>query len=375
VALEPSLWPRCLEAWRTTFDASQAKFVYYDLATREGSIEVSAGADPHYTELFRLRYARLNPWTRHIGHEMRAGQVLHGEMLLSDEELMRTEFYNDFQRPQDLHYWAGPNLFRNEQVMGALVVSRSRRAGRFTDEELAFQRELMPHVQRGVTLYRKFREIELAKSCLLESAESAETGVILLDSRARMAAHNRAVAVVLEDRDGLIVDRGGALGATSPSTDAALKKLVGHALEISIGKGRKLAGTLSIPRTSGRRPYSVHVAPVRSPLEERFADLPYACVFVIDSEKTLDAAKNKLSAIFGLTGAEATLAVHLSRGKSLAAAATEMGVSMNTIRTHLKRVFSKTDTNRQGELVALLNTFGKDPTPYPSTNSSIRFPK
>jgi DNA-binding CsgD family transcriptional regulator len=52
-----------------------------------------------------------------------------------------------------------------------------------------------------------------------------------------------------------------------------------------------------------------------------------------------------------------------------------MGVSMNTIRTHLKRIFSKTDTNRQGELVALLNTFGMEPGFGPSTDFGIRIPK
>jgi DNA-binding CsgD family transcriptional regulator len=374
VAFEPSLWPRCLETLRTTFDASQAKFAYYDLANREGSVEVSAGADPHFTELFRLRYARLNPWTRHARIEIRAGQVLHGDMLLADEELVRTEFYNDFLRPQDLHYWAGPTLFRNDQVLGTLLLSRSRKAGRFTDEEQAFMRELTPHLQRGAALYRKFREIELTRSCLLESVESFETGVILLDSQAHIAGHNRTAAEVLEDRDGLILERDGSLGAIQPSTGAALARLIGHALQISLGTGRELAGALTIPRTSGRRPYSIQVVPVRSPREARIADLPYACVFVVDPEKELDLAKRKLSTIFGLTGAEATLAVHLSRGKSLAAAAAEMGVSMNTIRTHLKRIFSKTDTNRQGELVALLNTFGIDPTHPNAKNSGIRFP-
>lgn len=374
VAFEPSLWPRCLETWRTTFGASQAKFAYYDLKDRDGSIEVAAGTDPHFTELFRLRYARLNPWMRNAHDKYRAGQVLHGEMLLSNEELVRTEFYNDFMRPQDLHYWAGPTLLRNDHVLGALLVSRSRSVGRFTDEELAFQRELTPHLQRGAALYRKFREIELSRSCLLEAIESFETGVILLDSRARVAAHNRAAAEVLENRDGLTLERGGTLGAIDRSSRAELARLIDNALQLSVGSGRNPAGTLSIPRASGRRPFSVHVSPVTIPPEERTADLPYACVLAVDPEKELDAAKRKLSIIFGLTAAEATLAVLLSRGKSLAAAATEMGVSMNTIRTHLKRIFSKTDTNRQGELVAMLNTFGMDPDGPPRKHSGIRFP-
>lgn len=375
MALEPSCWPRCLETWRKTFAASQAKFVYYDLAGRSGSIEVSAGADPRFNELFRLRYARLSPYVRHRSPELHAGQVVHGEMLLPDEELVRTEFYRDYLQPQDVHYWAGPILFRNDQVLGMLLVSRSRRIGRFTAEELAFQRELLPHLQRGAALYRKFREIELTRNCLLDSIESNDTGVILLDCRGRLAALNRAADELLEAHDGLMLHRNGKLGTCSESCSAALEKVIGHALEISLGLGRTTPGLLSVPRPSGKRPYSVQVAPVKPRADERPGDLPYVSVFVVDPDKAIDAAREKLTAVFGLTSAEATLAVQLSRGQSLATAATEMGVSMNTIRTHLKRIFSKTDTNRQAELVALLNTAGWDPALDPKLQLGIGFPK
>jgi DNA-binding CsgD family transcriptional regulator len=61
-----------------------------------------------------------------------------------------------------------------------------------------------------------------------------------------------------------------------------------------------------------------------------------------------------LRGLHGLTPAEAELVGQLARGRSLEEAARARGVSINTVRSQLKQVFSKTGTSRQGELVQLV---------------------
>jgi DNA-binding CsgD family transcriptional regulator len=55
-----------------------------------------------------------------------------------------------------------------------------------------------------------------------------------------------------------------------------------------------------------------------------------------------------------LRPAEAKLAALIASGISLEAAAERLGVARDTARNQLKAVFTKTDTHRQAELVALL---------------------
>lgn len=62
----------------------------------------------------------------------------------------------------------------------------------------------------------------------------------------------------------------------------------------------------------------------------------------------------RLRAEFGLTKAEARLALHLAEGSSLASAAQAVGVKLTTIRSQLQQIFAKTGTSRQSELVAML---------------------
>jgi DNA-binding CsgD family transcriptional regulator len=69
-------------------------------------------------------------------------------------------------------------------------------------------------------------------------------------------------------------------------------------------------------------------------------------------------AVNRLRAEFGLTRAEARLALYLAEGASLPSMAQAFDVKLTTIRSQLQQVFSKTGTCRQAELVALLLSHG-----------------
>ena len=77
-------------------------------------------------------------------------------------------------------------------------------------------------------------------------------------------------------------------------------------------------------------------------------------IFITDPEAQSEAPAEVLQSLYGLTPAEAKLAALLAQGKSLTEAATELHVTQNTARTHLKHIFQKTGVNRQSELVKLI---------------------
>jgi len=57
-----------------------------------------------------------------------------------------------------------------------------------------------------------------------------------------------------------------------------------------------------------------------------------------------------------LTPAETRLAIALFKGQSVEAYAKEAGVSINTARWHVKRIYAKTGVKRQTELIQMLST-------------------
>lgn len=61
---------------------------------------------------------------------------------------------------------------------------------------------------------------------------------------------------------------------------------------------------------------------------------------------------------YGLTSAEARVALVASSGLSIPETAARLGISPNTVKTHLRRVYEKTGTARQAELSRLVAMIG-----------------
>ena len=62
-----------------------------------------------------------------------------------------------------------------------------------------------------------------------------------------------------------------------------------------------------------------------------------------------------VQSLFDLTPAEARVARSLASGRTVEDIATDGGVSLTTVRTHVRRVMEKTGCNRQVDIVALLS--------------------
>ena len=81
---------------------------------------------------------------------------------------------------------------------------------------------------------------------------------------------------------------------------------------------------------------------------------PTAAVLIIDTEARPELDHEVLSELFFLTPAEARVTAKLGVGHSAEEIAEETGASLETVRTHIRRVLSKTGTGRQGELISLV---------------------
>jgi DNA-binding CsgD family transcriptional regulator len=147
---------------------------------------------------------------------------------------------------------------------------------------------------------------------------------------------------LLDTRDGLVVVNG-KLVASQHYYTIELRNCV---KATPSGKLR----LMSIPRTGGGHLLLSFVPLKTSSMNPEAITL----VQVVDPGQVLRIEADSLSKLFGLTRAEAALACEIASGATLEQAAHKLSVRPSTIKTHLKRIFRKTNTTRQSELIALL---------------------
>ena len=79
-------------------------------------------------------------------------------------------------------------------------------------------------------------------------------------------------------------------------------------------------------------------------------------LLVRDPASATPVAGSRSIELFGLTHAEARVATTLLGADGPREVAVQLGVGLATVRTHLHRLYDKTGTRRQAELVRLLAT-------------------
>jgi DNA-binding CsgD family transcriptional regulator len=85
-------------------------------------------------------------------------------------------------------------------------------------------------------------------------------------------------------------------------------------------------------------------------------DVACVALFVTDPDAEVRTDPQHMRALFCLTPTESKVAISLMQGASLETTAEQLGMRIQTARVHLKRIFGKTESGRQGELIRLLLT-------------------
>jgi DNA-binding CsgD family transcriptional regulator len=174
-------------------------------------------------------------------------------------------------------------------------------------------------------------------------------GVAIVTKQARIIVVNHAARAIF-DNSGVLSAPDGKLKAKSVAHSRALFDAIARVAQV----GATAPVGFSILRTS-QRPLSVLVTSLRRgeiPIGRRSQN-PIA-VLMSDPELQDALEPNLAAALFDLTPTESMIATLLMRAKSTASIAKELKISSHTLRNHLKRMFAKTNTKGQSDLLYVL---------------------
>jgi DNA-binding CsgD family transcriptional regulator/tetratricopeptide (TPR) repeat protein len=185
---------------------------------------------------------------------------------------------------------------------------------------------------------------------LAEVLDRSLHGLILLAPDGRLRHANLAAERLLAESGGLRITDG-RLSAARAEDARRLQALVARAGAPDCGRA---GGSMALQTPDRQLPLSVTIVPMTSERSQAVGADRSVLVCVTDLDAGVAMPEQQLREIFGLTPAEARLALALFEGLTPAEAAADFGLSLHTVRAQLARVFEKTGASRQSGLMRLM---------------------
>jgi DNA-binding CsgD family transcriptional regulator len=342
-AVRPEVWRDVIRGVSELFGGAPVLGETYLPRASEYPFE-SVGLQEEYVLRYVADTTSLLPWATRLESQF-ADRFRPMSDGLPGFELAGSEFYEHWMKPQGLAPLS-PVLLSVLAESGVLVASLSvfRREGEgaFSEAEMRDADTLVPHFRRAFRM-----------RMMLDAAHPL--GMLVLDGNRQVLMENASAARVLALEDGIEI-RSTGLAVVDARENTKLRELIKAARECAGEQGLSGTSFMQVSRPSGQEPFSVMISPLLSaPVGALSSEAVVAC-FISDPEAGHVPTLEALGQIYGLTPAEAEVAQSLAKGMSLEEIAADRGISLNTVRSHLKHIFSKTGTSRQGELLSLVMT-------------------
>jgi DNA-binding CsgD family transcriptional regulator len=315
-------------------------------------------------DAYRSRYRAVDLWTARAAHATASWppRIWTSGTLVPEREFLRSEFYGDFGRHHGLRYVVGTVLPLGEAGSMPIGLHRPEGADPFASAEAALLEAVLPHLRRAVQLRRRLAPEPAAAAAQpgLAALDGLAMPVLVVDAELVLLAANLAAEALLAEGAALrLVARPGLPGATRVlvghrDDTAALRGLV-RATALGGGAG----GAVRLRDAGGQAGLAALVAPLPSRVttpDGAPGRVPGQALLLL---RAVDAAPpapapGLLRDLFGLSRAEAEIAIAMAGASSKGAVAAARGLRETTVRTQVRAVLAKTGTANLRELAALL---------------------
>ena len=346
------------EAWKTVYtqlakiySSRVGGFALYKTNTRSFH-ELITTVEPELLTEFLEHYQFISPLRKRLTR-LGVGDRLNRAEQVPDDIFVTTEIYRRYYSRVGIFHFELRMFHVGTDMLGAVVFSRPNGQPNFNSEDLSSMSLIVPHLERAFQLYLSTIEAKLKNGLMNEAFDRLACNVLVVDRDLSIVVANSGARKLLGRNDGLGIDRDGRLRASDAREDAALKNAAEAVLPANAGEGDRGQALLA-SRSSGQRQLEVVLTRFSGSHLQSANHGPLALVFVYDPDHKVEPVEAILRDMYGLTAAEARIAALLGEGEDINEICNILSITQNTARTHLKRIFSKTETSRQTELVKLI---------------------
>jgi DNA-binding CsgD family transcriptional regulator len=347
-AFVPELWADTLEAACHISDSASGTIFIF----REGSPvrgRLSSGSDNVVTSLF-AEFVAGDTWKFSDSVQRMCG-VQPASFVQVDDFLTAKEIELDPVRSSLRAAGIGAHICTAIAMpsgdLVTFVFQRWLKSGRYDSATTERLDQLRPHLARAGLMAARLG-MERAQAMMRVMQQIGLPAAVMTNSGRVLAAN-----ALLEDMGSIFLPV--AFGGMAIADEDA-NRIFQETIQSARTACEPVARSIPIAATQDRRPLIIHILPLRRAAHDIFSGADMLVVATKISSSSLVPSPAVLSGLFDLTPAEAKLASALSQGQSLKSVAARSNITVKTGRTYLERIFAKTGTHQQSELVALLKS-------------------
>jgi len=351
-ALDPAKWEAVLWDICREFEFGRSILGIVRFPIGAPSIQVSVGVEPEWLN----RIAQYNEDIVAIwGGVERIQQFPLDEPVIASQVVGRAamrenRYFREWAGPQGVDDAVAIALARDASMVGNVAFSRHE-PGEIGAMEVEGLRLLAPHIRRAVTISDLFDLKSIETATLMSVIDGLAHGIVVVDRDLAIIHANAMAQAMLAGRDPIRSEKGKVVLAM-PASQGALERAVAQAGANGAGLGTKGIG---IPaRRAEGEPCVVHVLPLeRSDIRPRFGPRAAAALFVAPATALPSLPSGAVALLYDLTPAETRIFELISGGKTQIEIGQTLGIAPSTVKTHTLRLFEKTGSKRQADLIRL----------------------
>jgi DNA-binding CsgD family transcriptional regulator len=274
---------------------------------------------------------------------------------ITPEAYRRDRFCQEVLQPFDIPFVCFATLERNTEAFVALAMIRSQHEGHITPEQRQTFATIAPHVRTAVRTHIALEGRGIA--VLTQAMDTLSIPVFVCDRTGKVVILTAAAEVLVRDGSALQL-KTGKLHGPRPLDTEMLSNAIDAAVISHQKPGPPASRTVIIRgRNPDAAPVVLDVFALPSRFEtSSFAALAPRALVVVRGRRGAGALRAAiLTATYGLTPAEAEIAMRLAEGRTAQAIATHRRVAVGTVRTQIKTIQAKLGVRRQVELIVRLN--------------------
>ncbi len=375
-AAEPRRWPEVVEALARDLQSKQGLLFTPNNGPDGGGLMFPWGVSEEDLVLWGTKFIDHDIWTQ-AGHRkglFHDGAVVLDDELVTQDEFLTSVYYREFLSKMGVSRLCTGVIFAGAPGLPATIVSfcRGPEDPPYGETERDWVRLLMPHLSRALGLMHRLSLARHQVASMHSALDRLSVGVLLLNQQLAVIHANTAAQNVLARGDGLAQDvqrklvASGVKGGKTLRLEHWLQQLVAlPALErggfndnFEVARRKPARGESGGSGSAGAT-YSVQCCPLEPIDLLASTEGASHVVFVTDPRKLELPTVAQLSQQLGLTPAEARVAMVLAEGRTYQEVAETLGISEETVRSHVKAIYPKTRTQTKVALTRLILSLAK----------------